>query len=114
MMAKTIEGIFNPRSLKMRHEVFKTQGAGGGGSLVGGAGAARGINGGVVDGSQQQGVAATVSEKTRDDVQKIFMNVLRDVRDRLTFFAPARAHLSKQKQKTKQNVSALKKHAQQF
>lgn len=61
-MAKTIEGIFDPRSLKMRHDIFNVHGVGGAGSAAGGA----------------QG-AATVLGKTRDDIQKLFMDVLRDV-----------------------------------
>ena len=88
-MAKTIEGIFHPRSLKMRHDMFKTPGVGVGGG-GGGATAAGGINnkgaggaggGGGPDFLQLQGLAAaTVRGKTREEVQKIFVDVLRKVR----------------------------------
>lgn len=79
-MAKTIEGIFDPRSLKMRHDIFNVHGVGGAGSAAGGA-------------LQQQG-AATVLGKTRDDIQKLFMDVLRDVSTTLysTCFATVRAY----------------------
>lgn len=69
-MAKIIEGIFHPRSLKMRHDLLKMRGGGAGGNgsqqLGGGAGGV--------------GPAATVLGKTRDDIQKAFDTALGDVR----------------------------------
>lgn len=67
MMAKTIEGIFHPRSVKMRHDILKMQVPGGGGASTG-----RGAT------AEVQG-AATVLGKSRDDIEKMFIDILRDV-----------------------------------
>lgn len=79
MVAKTIEGMFHPRSLKMRHEIFKNRGSGG----VGAAGGVGGGGGGALgEGSsppQPMGPATTVLGKSREDVQRIFVDVLREV-----------------------------------
>lgn len=88
-MAKTIECIFHPRSLRMRQEIFKTRGVPGEG-VGGGSGGgvdkgARGAGGGdshgrvVGAGAVSTAAASTVLGKSRDDVQKICMDVLRDV-----------------------------------
>lgn len=93
MIAKTIEGMFHPRSLKMRHEIFKNRGGSGAGVGVGvgvgaGAGAAGGVGGvgggggALGEGSsppQPMAAATTVLGKSRDDVQRIFVDVLREV-----------------------------------
>lgn len=64
-MAKTIEGIFHPRSLKIRHNILKMQR---------GSATAVGEGSGAVAGG-----GTTVRGKSRDDIQKLFMDVLRDV-----------------------------------
>lgn len=73
MIAKTIEGMFHPWSLKMRHEIFNNnRGPGGGG----------GVGGGVGEGGsqQQQGAGtATVRGKSRDDIQRKIVEILREV-----------------------------------
>ncbi|CAM9155214.1 unnamed protein product [Hapterophycus canaliculatus] len=76
-ISKTIEGMFHPRSLKMRHEIFKNRGTAGG---SGGGGAGGGGGGGTGEGSsQQQGPGvATVLGMSRDDIQRIFVDVLRE------------------------------------
>lgn len=106
MIAKTIEGMFHPRSLKMRHEIFKNRGNGGsaggggaagvvaagaaaGGGAAAGAAGAAGVSGGGVGGAgegvssqQPQATGAamtTVRGKSREDVQRIFVDVLREV-----------------------------------
>ena len=70
-MAKTVEGIFHPQILKMRHAILKMHAVEGGwgGASVKGAG----LGGG-------DGTPARTSGKTRDGVQKVFVGVLRDVR----------------------------------
>ena len=104
MIAKTIEGMFHPRSLKMRHEIFKSRGTGvsgggGGGGVAGvavgaagtaaGTAAAAGVGGGGAVGTgeggspqQPQAMGATMTTlhgKSRDDIQRIFVDVLREV-----------------------------------
>lgn len=85
IMAKTIEGIFHPRSLKMRHDMFKIHGVGGGGGGTTNAGTinskgAGGAGGGGSEPLQLRGSAtATVRGKTREEIQKIFVDVLRNV-----------------------------------
>lgn len=71
MMAKAIEGIFPLQCLKMRHEIFKR--VGGIGKGVSAKGTA-----GVTEGSAN-GAPAVVVRRTRDDVQKLFIDVLEDV-----------------------------------
>ena len=84
-MAKTIEGIFHPRSLKMRHEMVKTHGVGGGGGGATSAGGSSkgsgGTGGSGLELLQLQGstATATVRGKTREEVQKLFVDVLRNV-----------------------------------
>eukprot|EP00903_Cladosiphon_okamuranus_P006391 g6256.t1 len=85
MIAKTIEGMFHPRSLKMRHEIFKNRGSGGAGAgagAAGGVGGSGGVGGGALgEGGapgQPMGPATTVLEKSREDIQRIFVDVLRE------------------------------------
>lgn len=70
-MAKAIEGIFPPQCLKMRHEIFKRVGGIGRGASAKGAA-------GLTEGGAN-GAPAVVVRRTRDDVQKIFIDVLRNV-----------------------------------
>ncbi|CAB1107305.1 unnamed protein product [Ectocarpus sp. CCAP 1310/34] len=74
MIAKTIEGMFHPWSIKMRHEIFNNnRGPGGGGGVGGGMG-----EGGSQQ--QQQGAGtATVRGKSRDDIQRKIVEILREV-----------------------------------
>lgn len=76
MIAKTVEGMFHPRSLKMRHEIFKNRGSGGGGGGGGVGGGALGEGSSLL---QPMGAATTVLGKSREDVQRIFVDVLREV-----------------------------------
>lgn len=77
MIAKTIEGMFHPQSLKMRHEIFRNRGSGGGGG--GGVGGGGGTLGEGSSPPQSMGAATTVLGKSREDVQRIFVDVLREV-----------------------------------
>ncbi|CAN0069986.1 unnamed protein product [Ectocarpus sp. 12 AP-2014] len=72
MIAKTIEGMFHPWSLKMRHEIFNNNRGPGGGV---------GVGGGVGEGGaqQQQGAGTTtVRGKSRDDIQRKIVEILRE------------------------------------
>lgn len=73
MMAKTIEEMFHPRSVRMRHDILKMQGYGEGDD----ANTTRGATAG--EGSQQQQGLTTVSGKSREDIQRIFVDVIREV-----------------------------------
>lgn len=87
MIAKTIEGMFHPRSLKMRYEIFKNRGSGGAGaSVTGGVGGGGGALGEGGSPPPLMGAAGTVLGKSREDVQRIFVDVLREVRPRNRHF----------------------------
>lgn len=80
MIAKTIEGMFHPRSLMMRHEIFKNRlGSGGGGGVGVAGGVGGGDGGGALGEGSSTGAATTVLGKSREDVQRIFVDVLREV-----------------------------------